>query len=125
MRRDEPGAPDRDPGAREAGHDLPSVDPDRKLAEEQLQALARQRRARVVKAAVALAILIILIIFVIANSQPVPVDFVFLTRHPRLIWVMITCAVLGGILGYLLGRPGKQIRLRRKETPGRPPSKPS
>jgi uncharacterized integral membrane protein len=125
MRRDEPGAPDRDPGDREAGRDVHAADPDRKLAQDQLQELARQRRARVVKAAVALGILIILIIFVIANSQPVPVDFVFLTRHPRLIWVMITCAVLGGILGYLLGRPGKQIRLRRKETPAGPPSKPS
>jgi uncharacterized integral membrane protein len=125
MRRDEPGAPDRDPGDRVAGRDVHSADPDRKLAQDQLQELARQRHARVVKAAVALGILIILIIFVIANSQPVPVDFVFLTRHPRLIWVMITCAVLGGILGYLLGRPGKQIRLRRKETPAGPPSKPS
>jgi uncharacterized integral membrane protein len=124
MRREEPSLPDRDPGDPDAG-DIPAGDQDRKLAQEHLQALARQRRARVAKATVALAVLVILIIFIIANSQPVPVDFVFLTRHPRLIWVMITCAVLGGFLGYLLGRPGKQIRLRRRATPSSPPSKPS
>jgi uncharacterized integral membrane protein len=65
---------------------------------------------------VALAILVILIIFVIANSDPVKVNFVFVTRHPRLIWVMIFCAVLGGILGYLIGRPSRQAaRTKAKE----------
>lgn len=70
----------------------------------------------------ALAIVVILIVFVIANSQPVKVDFVFVTRQPRLIWVMIACAVLGGVAGYLIGRPGKQIHLRKpKGGPGSPP----
>jgi len=75
--------------------------------ERQLKALQHQRQERLVKVAVALAIVVILIIFVIANSDPVKVNFVFVTRHPRLIWVMIACAVLGGVAGYLIGRPGR------------------
>ena len=65
------------------------------------------------KVLVALSIVVVLIIFVIANSQPVKVNFVFLTRHPRLIWVMFACAVLGGLAGYLIGKPGRQVRVPR------------
>jgi uncharacterized integral membrane protein len=79
-----------------------------------LRELQRARQARVAKVLVALFLLVVLIIFVIANSDPVPVHFVFLTRHPRLIWVMIACSVLGGVVGYLIGRPGSQVRLRRR-----------
>ncbi|SRR5712692_6757956 len=88
--------------------------------QEHLQRLERERRARLTKALVGLALVIVLIVFVVANSQPVQVNFVFLTRHPRLIWVMVACAVLGGIVGYLLGRPGKQLRLggRRSKKDG-------
>jgi uncharacterized integral membrane protein len=81
---------------------------------EQLKELQRERQARLAKVIVALAIVVILIIFVIANADPVKVNFVFVTRHPRLIWVMIACAVLGGIVGYLIGRPGRQIGARNK-----------
>ena len=58
---------------------------------------------------------IVLVLFVVANSQPVEVNFLFVTAHPRLIWVMVTCAVLGGILGYLLGRPGHEGRAKKKK----------
>jgi uncharacterized integral membrane protein len=53
-------------------------------------------------------------VFIISNDDPAPVSFVFFTRHPPLIWVMFACAVLGGLIGYLIGRPGKQIRLHRR-----------
>jgi uncharacterized integral membrane protein len=56
-----------------------------------------------------------LIAFIVANGDSVPVKFVFFTRRPPLIWVMFACAVLGGILGYMVGRPGKQVRLHRKK----------
>ena len=62
----------------------------------------------------ALAIVVILVIFIIANSQAVEVDFVVATHRIRLIWVMFTCAVLGGILGYLVGSPGIRAQLHRK-----------
>jgi uncharacterized integral membrane protein len=113
MRREDDERPvteDRpDQGAAETGAGGPSHAEDDHLAE-----LRRARQARVAKVVVALGIVVLLIIFVIANSQHTAVDFVFFTRHPRLIWVMFACAVLGGIAGYLIGRPGKQVRLRRR-----------
>lgn len=86
----------------------------RREDEAHLRELQRARQARVAKLVVALAIVIILIVFVVQNSQRVPVDFVFVTRQSRLIWVMVVCAILGGIVGYLVGRPGKQVRLHRE-----------
>jgi uncharacterized integral membrane protein len=76
-----------------------------------LDQLRKARQARVAKFLVVLAIAVILIIFIVANAKPVRVSYVFVTGHPRLIWVMLFCAVLGGIAGYLLGKPGKQVRL--------------
>jgi uncharacterized integral membrane protein len=81
---------------------------------ESEQVVRRARRARLAKVLVVLALVVIMIIFVTANSQGVEVDFVFVTRHPPLIWIMVVCIVLGGIVGYLVGRPGKELRRRRK-----------
>ena len=67
------------------------------------------------KAVIILLLLVLFMIFIISNSEGHPVDFVFFTREPPLIWVMVACALLGGIVGYLIGRPGKQIRLHRRE----------
>jgi uncharacterized integral membrane protein len=91
---------------------------EREVETKQLHQLQRARQARVARAFVALGIGVLLIIFVIANSQQVKVDFVFFTRQPRLIWVMIACALLGGIAGYLIGRPGKQVRVPRRHGDG-------
>jgi len=97
----------RSAGSFEQPSPAPSTGAPSPADQAQLEALQRQRQERLVKVAVALVIVVILIVFVIANSNPVKVNFVFLTRHPRLIWVMIACAVLGGIAGYLIGRPGR------------------
>lgn len=110
MRREPDGPADRGEGIPGPGQ----TDPDRKADQEHMRELQRARQARVAKVLIALAIVVILIIFIVSNSQPVPVDFVFVTRRPRLIWVMLACAVLGGLVGYLIGRPGKQVRLHRK-----------
>lgn len=110
MRRE----PDVPPEKRE---DIPGpgqTDAERKADQEHLRELQRARQARVAKVLVALVIVVILIIFVISNSQSVEVDFVFVTRRPALIWVMIVCSVLGGVVGYLIGRPGRQVRLHRR-----------
>jgi uncharacterized integral membrane protein len=93
--------------------------PDQRNADLDIRALQKARQARVIKVLLALALAVILIIFIVSNSQPVPVDFVFVTRRPRLIWVMFTCSVIGGILGYMIGKPGKQVRLRRKKEQGK------
>ena len=102
--RPEHGTPEEQPGDR--GGTPPPDDP--------LAVARRARQARVAKALVALAIVVVLIVFVIANSQPVKVNFVVVTRHPRLIWVMFACAVLGGLAGYLIGKPGRQVRPPRR-----------
>jgi uncharacterized integral membrane protein len=90
-------------------------DPDERMDREHLRKLQRARRARVAKASVIAVIVILLIIFVIRNSDPVEVDFIFLAREPRMIWVLVVTALLGAIVGYLLGRPSKETRLHRKE----------
>jgi len=88
---------------------------EQKADSEHSHQLQRERQARVAKVVVALFILGVLIAFIVANGQAVKVNFVFVTRHPPLIWVMFSCSVLGGILGYLVGRPGKQVRFHRKK----------
>ena len=90
-----------------------------------LQDLRRERQRRVTKVVVGLAIAVLLMIFIIANAHPVSVSFVFVTRKPLLIWVMLACTVLGGVVGYLIGRPGRQVRLHRPPEPhGRDESRP-
>jgi uncharacterized integral membrane protein len=91
---------------------IPS-DPDRKADQEHYRELQRARQTRVAKVLVALFLMGVLVAFIVANSQSVVVHFVFVTRRPALIWVMFACAVLGGLIGYLIGRPGKQVRLHR------------
>ena len=61
---------------------------------------------------------VLLVLFIVGNAQPVEVNFLFGTFHPRLIWVMVTCAVLGGILGYLLGRPGHEAKSKKRKGDG-------
>ena len=81
---------------------------------EHLRELQRVRQGKVVKTLIALTLLVIFIVFILTNSQAVTVNFVFVKRKPPLIWVMFGCAVFGGMLGYLVGRPGKQIRFHRR-----------
>lgn len=111
MRR-EPDHNPTDPAEQRPG--VPIPDEASKADRDHLRELQRQRQGRVVRVILALVILAILIVFIVRNSQKVPVDFVFTNGMFRMIWVMFTCAVLGGIIGYLIGRPGKQIRLHRR-----------
>jgi len=80
--------------------------------ERQLQ---RARQRRVAKWLVALFLLVIFIIFIVQNSRATRIDFVFFNSQPKLIWIMLACGVVGGIIGFLIGRPGKQVRIRRKK----------
>jgi uncharacterized integral membrane protein len=73
----------------------------------------RRRQTRVAKLLVALFLVIVFIVFIVQNSKRTPIDYVFFHRDTRLIWIMLSCGVLGGIVGYLVGRPGKQVHLRR------------
>jgi len=86
----------------------------READQEHMQRLRRQRQARVAKAVVVLVIVILLIVFVTRNLDDVPIDFVFTTANFPLIWVLIFMTILGGVVGYLLGRPSKETRLHEK-----------
>jgi uncharacterized integral membrane protein len=79
-----------------------------------MRELQRARQGKVVKVLVVLAIVVIFMVFIISNDDPARVSFVFFTRRPPLIWVMFGCALIGGMIGYLIGRPGKQVRLHRR-----------
>ena len=107
MRRDDSDVPGR------ATPQGPAPAGDRAADEAQLHQLQKERQTRVAKVIAALVIVGILIAFIVSNSQSVKVRFVFFTRYPALIWVMFACAVLGGIVGYLIGRPGRQVRMHR------------
>jgi uncharacterized integral membrane protein len=108
----------RDPEDTEHGHSEAAPPPGGKEPtsdEMVLRQISRERQSRVAKVVVGLAVLVVLILFVLWNSQSVKVNFVFVSGHPPLIWVMLACAVLGGLLGYLVGKPGRQIRVRRRQ----------
>lgn len=63
--------------------------------------------------AVSAAILVILsIIFVIGNLDRVRVNFIITSGHPRLIWLIVGCLVIGGVTGFFLGRPARARRRR-------------
>ena len=70
------------------------------------------------KAVVAVIALVLLVVFVIRNSQRVAVDFIVVTGHPRMIWVIVTCTILGGAVGFFLGRPARSRRQRSSGSPG-------
>lgn len=87
----------------------PPVDP----IEHQRQ-LQHARQTRLAKFLVALFLVVVFVVFIVQNSKRTRIDYVFFHRDTRLIWIMLACAILGGIVGFLVGRPGKQVRLRRK-----------
>jgi uncharacterized integral membrane protein len=97
-----------DPGPEPDGDDLSgeATREDR----NHLDALSRARRRRAGRLVLLLVVVLILVVFIIQNSQRVPIDFVFFDRQARLIWIMLACAVLGGIVGFLVGRPGRRFR---------------
>ena len=82
----------------------------------------RARQTRVAKLLVALFLVVVFIVFIIQNSKRTTIDYVFFHRDTRLIWIMLTCGIIGGIVGYLVGRPGKQIRVRKRKDPPAPPA---
>src|SRR5439155_24639185 len=70
------------------------------------------------KAIVAALVLVLLIVFVTRNSQRVSVDFVLTKGHFRLIWVIVISSILGGVVGYVLGRPSRGRRQRSRGSRG-------
>jgi uncharacterized integral membrane protein len=76
----------------------------------QLQNLEAQRAERLVKVGQLTLIAIVFITFVLQNAQGVNVHFLLFAINIRLIWVIFGCGLLGGVAGYLIGRPEKSLR---------------
>jgi uncharacterized integral membrane protein len=83
----------------------------------QLHQMEARQREQLVKVAQLTLIAIIFITFVLQNAQGVNVHFLLFALNIRLIWVIFGCAFLGGVAGYLIGRPDKSLRalLPRKD----------
>jgi uncharacterized integral membrane protein len=91
---------------------LPTASEQQRQADrDHLKRLREARQRKLLKAGVIGIVLVALIIFVLQNAQPVEVHLLFLSGRPLLIWVIVACAALGGIVGYALGRPSKDTRL--------------
>ena len=76
----------------------------------QLQNLEAQRAERLVKIVQLALIAVVFAIFVLQNANPVDVNFLIFSLNIALIWVIFGCAALGGVAGYLIGRPEKSLR---------------
>ena len=68
----------------------------------------KRRNALTVRLVVGLVVLALFVIFVSLNSESVPIDFIFLETRAPLVLVFLICAVIGGLVAYLLGRPGRR-----------------
>jgi uncharacterized integral membrane protein len=101
MRRDD-DMPDPGRASSDAGADGPLSSDD----------ADRARRDRLVKVLIGVLLIVLLVVFVSTNLDRTQVQFVFFSANVALIWVMLGCALIGGIIGFLIGRPGKQIGRR-------------
>jgi uncharacterized integral membrane protein len=79
----------------------------------------RARRDRLVKVLIGVLLVVLLVVFVSTNLDRTEVQFVFFTASVPLIWVMLGCALLGGVVGFLIGKPGRQIG-RKKSREAKP-----
>jgi uncharacterized integral membrane protein len=77
------------------------------------------------KAAVAAILLVLLVVFVIRNSERVTLNFIVVSGHPRLIWLIVGCVLIGGAAGFFLGRPVRARPRREGKGGKRPPGAPA
>lgn len=78
-------------------------------AESEWQKADRKRRkALLVRIGIGLVLLILFVIFVSLNSDSVRVRFIFFETRTPLVWVFLICALIGGLVAFLLGRTGRR-----------------
>ena len=80
-----------------------------------LDQMDRERRARTIKVVVVVVLLGLFVLFILQNSNPVTLKFATFEWTPGLIWVMLGCALFGGVIGYFVGRPGRAFHRRPKK----------
>ena len=76
----------------------------------QLQTLEAERRERLTKVFQLTLIAIVFMVFVLQNAEAVPVELLFFSLNIRLIWVIVGCGLLGGVAGYVIARPEKNLK---------------
>ncbi len=72
----------------------------------------RRRATSSPKFWVASALVALFVVFVLLNRDVVPVNYIFFIKRSRLIWVMLVCGVIGFLVGWLYGRPGRAAARR-------------
>jgi uncharacterized integral membrane protein len=104
---DTPGLEPVDPNPATSG----KADPDDALfaSEKDLAKLQAATRAKVIKAAAGAVLALIFIAFVLQNADPVGLNVLGWTVSVGLIWVIVASVLLGGVAGFLVGRPGKLL----------------
>ncbi len=94
-----PRDPDRTAGAEKPREEKPSA---WEAADK------KRRRALVTRLVLGLVLLVLFVIFVSLNSDEVSVHFIVTETRTPLAWVFLVCALVGGLVAYLLGRQGRR-----------------
>lgn len=76
---------------------------------------AKSRGAKIVVAAI---LVVVVVVFVLRNSERVKLDFIVASGHPRMIWLIVGCVLIGVAVGYFLGRPSKSRAAKNENPPG-------
>jgi uncharacterized integral membrane protein len=78
------------------------------MGEQRTPPEPERRQTATAKIIAGLVILVLFVVFVTQNSQEIDVNLVFVTATIPLIWVFLGCALIGGLIALLLGRPGRR-----------------
>lgn len=62
------------------------------------------------KLVLAVLVALLLVIFATANFKPVEVNFLLFSTRARVVTVIVVSALLGFVVGWLAGRPGRAER---------------
>jgi uncharacterized integral membrane protein len=68
--------------------------------------LAQERRSRLAKLLAILIPIVLLIVFFLANARQIQIDFLVFTATTSLFWIILISSLLGGVVGFFIGRPG-------------------
>jgi uncharacterized integral membrane protein len=78
------------------------------MTDEPLQPAPEKRPRRNAREETRLAVAVVLAglatAFALLNLNHAKVNYVFGTGHPRMIFVIIACLVIGGVIGWIAGR---------------------
>lgn len=101
------GGPAREPSRQPSDGLTPEAGEKEKPSDWEV-AQRKRRNALVVRLVLGLILLVLFVIFVSLNSESVQVDFIFFETRTPLVWVFLICALVGGLVAFLLGRSGRR-----------------